>query len=694
MAKNFDAKEFLIQKGERVGLFLALIIMIALVGFGMADGISADSVDKTVETIQTKSRSIEDRLFSGQISSDVAIPLDPLYTKTDVISEKIKPEEFLVATPFFRETPLENRKRTNPVVLQPDEFNPVLVRGAVQSMMILAQKDRVQMGVLIPLDKGKAAAPQIDPRLKAWMERAQQQAAMMQAMGLRPPAGFNPAAPGGLPGVAADAGPSVEYRLEWVDAAKIPPNAEPATTVTPVRMAVISASFPYRTQLEHYRSALRKDSLTDLVKENGGELIPHFLHFNVRRRTLDLTGKEKEPWRELNLDADFKPVLATALGTENETLEIRRLSNPGMVMPRPTLAVGKYPDTTPALVAKALRVINQKMGKDPEVRVPTAMERKIAGDGLDIFGSGPAAPDPAPKPKGDAPRGETEYIFPDHCLVRFIDVTVKPGFTYEYQVQIRVQNPNFGKKTEVAFPALAEPKELVSQWSEKPCSITVPRETFVYGVELDEKTLRARQQAEPKLLSDKNDLTFMQIHRWVETTNLNPEQRGAPVPVGAWSIGDCAVRRGEQIGRLENVKVPLWFPNKKAFEIAVPIQAAPKPGIIGGARPPVLRGIPINFTTEDLLVDFEGGKVNQTFRLTEKTSKDVREDANVEYLVMSPDGKLRLRQSRADKVDTERSARYDEWAAWVADVEAGRGRPAAGGGDKPGIKPDPFGKKP
>lgn len=691
MAKNFDAKEFMIQKGERVGLFVALILMIALVGFGMADGVAADSVDKTVDSIKDKSKQIEDRIVSGPSGSDVTQPLDLIYTKTDVIGIKLDPNAYLAATPFFRETPLENRKRTNPVVLQPDEFNPVLVRGAVQSMMVFPQKDRVQMGVLIPLDKSKSA-PVLSPQQKMWMDMMQQRLAMMQAMGMRVPAGVNPA-PGGMPGIAAGAGPEVEYRLDYVDAAKMPANAEPAMTVTPVRMAVISGSFPYRAQLEIYRAALRKESLQDLVKENGGELIPHFLQFNVRRRALDHTGKEKEAWRELNLDADFKPLLAKALGTETDTPEIRRLSNHGMVMPRPILAVGKYPDTTPGLVSKALRVINQKIGKDSEVKVLSQMEKRLAGDGLDIFGAQPMPEPDKNKLKGDAPppRGEPEMIVPDHCLVRFIDVAVQPGFTYEYQVQIRVQNPNFGKKTEVAYPSLAEPKEIIGPWSEKPCSITIPRETYVYGIELDDRALRARQQLEPKLLPDKNDVTFMQIHRWVESTNLNPEQRGASVPVGDWSIGDCAVRRGEQIGRLENVKVAMWTPTKKAFEIAVPIQAAVKPGVIG-VRPQPVRGIPINFVTEDLLVDFEGGTIRQNLRLNEKTSKPVSEDANVEYLVMSPDGKLHLRQSRADKANTDRSARFDEWAAHIADVEAGRGKLSTGGGDKGPMK-DPF-KKP
>src|SRR4029077_3541053 len=113
-------------------------------------------------------------------------------------------------------------------------------------------------------------------------------------------------------------------------------------------------------------------------------------------------------------------------------------------------------------------------------------------------------------------------------------------------------------------------------------------------------------------------------------------------PVADWSIGDVAVRRGEIIGRQESVKVPMWFPHKKAFDIAVPIASNVKTG--GVLRPPPgPKGIPVNFATEPghLLVDWEAGKINQPSRgAGEKApSRDAREDANVEYLILTPDGK-------------------------------------------------------
>jgi hypothetical protein len=703
MAKSLDVKQFLIHKGERLGLFIALIVMICLVSFGGASAWSVDSVEQTTQTIKGKSNTIEERIATGPAGGDATMKLEDLYTKTDVIGAKINPDDFLVSNPYFRDTPLENSKRTNPVVLAPVEFNPVLVLGGVKSMMISAQRDRVQMGMLVPVDKGKNA-PQMTPQQKAWLDAMRVRAEMLAARGgVRPPGAVGPAVPGGVAGVGgAGDGAVTEYRLEWHDVTKLPPNAEPAETVTPVRLAVVSASFPFRTQMEIYKQSMRKGSLTDLLKDNDGELLPRFLRFQVRRRTLELSGKVKEDWRDLNLEGDFAPLIATAVGTDKETEQLQRVIFPGLVMFRPTLAVGTYPDNTPGLVAKSLRVLEQKLGKGAEAKVLSPLERKIAGEGVDIFGDLPRVEDPKGKrpgprrptedDKGARESREPEFVVPDYCLLRFIDVTVKPGYTYEYQVQVRVANPNFGKKSEVAYPSLAERKELESPWSEAACSLTVPRETYVYGVELDDKAIRVKQQADTKLLTDKSDITFMQVHHWLETTNLNPDQRGSNVPVGDWTVGDLAVRRGEFIRRLDHVKVPVWFPTKKAFDIAVPIQGQPKAGVIG-AKPPPVKGIPVLFDAQDLLVDFEGGKFSQSFKVGDKTTKTVAENANVEYLVMTTDGKLHLRSSRADDKDSDRVARYDAWARRVKEVEDAGGRPVPAPGDKagPGI-PNPFKK--
>jgi hypothetical protein len=172
----------------------------------------------------------------------------------------------------------------------------------------------------------------------------------------------------------------------------------------------------------------------------------------------------------------------------------------------------------------------------------------------------------------------------------------------------------------------------------------------------------------------------------MESTTLNPDQARSVVPVGEWVIGDVPVRPGEYIGRNENVEVPIWFPNKEGFAFAVPIGPA-KVGM-GPVKPLQVKGIPVNFITDDLLVDYEGGRISQTFRLSDKTSKDVTETANVELLVMTPDGKLRVKNSRQDMIDKDRETRSNEWDRWREEVRKNPGKPA------PGTKPmkDPFAK--
>ena len=55
-------------------------------------------------------------------------------------------------------------------------------------------------------------------------------------------------------------------------------------------------------------------------------------------------------------------------------------------------------------------------------------------------------------------------------------------------------------------------------------------------------------------------------------------------------------------------------------------------------QPKASTGIPVNFAPvgdPDLLVDFEGGRIRQSFRPSEKArSIDVKEDAAVEYLIL------------------------------------------------------------
>jgi hypothetical protein len=110
------------------------------------------------------------------------------------------------------------------------------------------------------------------------------------------------------------------------------------------------------------------------------------------------------------------------------------------------------------------------------------------------------------------------------------------------------------------------------------------------------------------------------------------------------------------------VEVATWFPVLERFAIAV---AAPPPAnpLLKPVAPP--KGVPIDFSTGDLLVDWQGGKIVQTLRLNEKMNAEVREDANIELLILSSDGTLRVRHSKADMKDPARLQRLASQQAWL-----------------------------
>ncbi|MBL8798049.1 MAG: hypothetical protein JNM56_29400 [Planctomycetia bacterium] len=592
----------------------------------------------------------------------------------------------MTKNPNFIGGAAEGNKRVNPSILTPVEFEPALVRAQVRSLMLNVTGKETRIGVLLPTEK---RGPELTPEQKRYLEWMKQRAAAYAAMTgnmvqIPGQGAGNPWFPGGQPGVAADMDskvPTVDWKLDWADMGRIPAGAKLAETITPKRLVIVSGSFPYKDQLELFRKALREKEIKDLAKDKENNL-PKFLGFNVQRRTLVAPGgAEKEKWHDLDLEKEYRPLLQSAVGTEPDSADLQKLSFPGMVMSRPILARGSYPDTKLPKLNRTLREIGNK----PVSVELTPLQRKLSGD-TDLFSNIPR-PDEnalkAPEPKDQVGNtNDKEIVLPDFCLVRFIDVTAKPGFTYEYRVQVRLANPNYGKKAEVAYPSLADVKELVSGWSDTVATITLPEETYVYAHELDKATYTQRVRVDPSI----RDLPMVQVHRWMENTTLNPDQARSVVPVGEWVIGDVPVRPGEYIGRNENVEVPIWFPNKEGFAFAVPIGPA-KVGL-GPVKPLQVKGIPVSFQTEDLLVDFQGGRISETFRLPDKTSKDVTETANVELLVMTPDGKLRVKNSRQDMADKDREERAAEWERWREEVRKNPGKPATG--NKP-IK-DPFNK--
>ncbi len=500
----------------------------------------------------------------------------------------------------------------------------------------------------------------------------------------------------------------------------------------PARMAIIAASFPYKKQLEEFKTKLRLASIQDVLNEpvedpkdkNEKLLAFRFLGVEVERREFDVNGKALGGWKKLDLKDSYAPwLLNSGLPFEEDDPKYTPIKNYGLVWPRlrafreerqeqmamvpaPPFAPGagaakeaplhegdsKYPDVAGQLPSIQKTLVDLADVQPQQIAVPNA---KFQTKNLDLFNPNnpPPSADPA-APKQDASK-EPGTIYPEHCLVRIIDVTVDPGRFYRYRVKIKMANPNYNNSN-VASPEYKSKPELESKdWFELPQMVSVPPELIYYAV--DQKyipkpkepregsntvdkpvrgTLRAAMWGTGHEPLPDRQVTF-QFHRWVESTPIVPD--GEPVPIGEWSIADRVfVARGEYVGQKVKVDLPVWKYTLDSYVLPVEDQRAKR-----GRKVPT--GVTVNFgqdnpNNETILVDFEGG------RDSIKALK-IDDVSGLEVLMLSPDGKLRVRNSVVDTNDKERENRRTHVLNRIEDVRQGKtpggANPGGGGLDAP-----------
>jgi hypothetical protein len=382
--------------------------------------------------------------------------------------------------------------------------------------------------------------------------------------------------------------------LVWMgkDELKRDPTVEFARDIRPVQVAVVCASFPYRKQVEAFQEALRIRSVADLRDEPGA--FPRCLGLSVERRK---TSPEKTDWQPLDLDgakSDFASLVAGPRKEfQPEAAEQKAVSIAGLTMPLPLLAHDRYPECSLPLLKKTLA--------DPKARA-----------------------------------------LPDYCMLRFLDVTLESGRTYEYRVRVRMANPNFGKKNQVEKAADAEMKELLGPWARVPIPVSLGRDIFHYAVDM--KALDPKFSGPP---ADQEHVAF-QVHRWM--SYFEWPGTGSFFPVGCWVVAErLLVSRGTRVGGRQKVALPIWEPDVSRY-------------IVAGQRGP--GGEEVEFSPNNkpqeapLLVDFEGGKLSY---------KGTKAEAPIEVLLLSPDGKLLARDSATDAADPVRKECNDAWRKWLKD---------------------------
>jgi hypothetical protein len=282
--------------------------------------------------------------------------------------------------------------------------------------------------------------------------------------------------------------------------------------------------------------------------------------------------------------------------------------------------------------------------------------------------------------RGNFPQAPPVEI--EHLLLRFVDVDVRPGYTYEYRIRLRMLNPNYRAPEdkgpiEVANPNHAKIKELYSPWLQLAEPITVPPEAFVYAI--DVASYRERMQKEyakeKELLSRlqvKDGQVVVELCTWMEEVRTDSSNKREPV--GAWVVADIPVGPGEFIGRKQYVKLPLWSSENKMYILReVPDKVIPPRG---GKDVPQPKGWLVDFSTRSILVDYDGGKVT-----TKVGGKLITEDVASELLILRPDGKLIVKNSLQDEDDPTRKQIVSIWTKWVGEVEKRKVESSGGTGD-------------
>jgi hypothetical protein len=375
-----------------------------------------------------------------------------------------------------------------------------------------------------------------------------------------------------------------------------------AEKVLPLRVVIGVASFPYRKQVEEIQRALALHSLEEARRQLT------FAGLNVERRRIGPDGKPLDMWASASV-LEAAKILAKASGKRfvDDEPALKPVIIPGLALPLP-----------------------EQFAFAPPYPRPEAALTHLA-ESL----------------KGIAQGDRDAKAIPEYCLVRFFDVQVDPGQTYEYRLQVMMADPASDKDKQ------AVDKPLVSSWVQLPRTISVPSDFAFYAVD--------QKQLDPKHFPDareaEREQAAVQLHRWLDF--FDPADARNPQPVGGWAIVErVLVYPGEYIGGTHAVELPVW----NWFEERSVLGSDPSDRST--------KRVPVAFTEENeiapLLVCFSGGRVEYA---------GVQERTPRELLVLMPNGRLAARNSAADGRDPERLQRYCDWRRRVDEIKnAGGGR--------------------
>lgn len=699
--KDFDYKQFLIEKGERIALGVAVAIALLLVGFGFivrtARSVGGPDRANLLDEFRKKG---EGNLARSEPKPDLGVVPPDLIAAVNV--QPLDPSLYQVPYQYFYPPPPEDVKWRKPLVEAPDEFDAQVVRTQVMSYWFI--NDFKQIMVRVPHDTkdrhtseeaDKELAKSAGRRYRAVSGRNNQLAAALLAArrGAAGGEGGGPAAMNQSRNIPLSG--AANWEIKPVDLDKVEDvGAPPAMQVIPYRMVVVSAAFPYRKQIEDFRRALRYSSVADMFGDKTHEPVIEFTGLNVKRRTLSLDGRQvKKDWEVVDLEGAYKQMRFLAVATQPEDEEMKhygvivtQIPATRLVRPLPYAAHGaQYPKPDLPSLAKTLeeqkkagvdatkvekkksRFNPETFDEDAEAGMPGSKSRAVAS-------SNPGG-EAATKPASANANQEADVVVPEKCLARFIDVTVRPGFCYEYQVQVKMANPTYGRRDLALSEKDAEQPEILGEFrtvtartgdANTPLRVAVDGDTQFYAVDERPDRLVMATVTPTDRLPVTNERTAIQIQRWLDQVPIRPDQPESLINVGEWLVVERTVAyRGDYIGGVRDEEVPWWDPKLEKFVFANQMVVGNKAVSPARGR----KGVRVDFNTGDVLIDFDGGK--RTYNAAAPAAQRKVDESPVEVLVLTPDGKLVVRNSQDDTEDKVRKERLEAWKARLQQVRSG-----------------------
>jgi len=729
---DIDWKNLLLQKGEKIGLGVGVAVLGLMFVLGIK-GVFSGSPSANAQALNEKTKTAKTLLDNNKPRDNKDSVIDPSLLTNTATLEEIKPDEYrAVASVFVPFAPADSKRR-EPKIEPATELVGLVAQAQIRTYMLSEDGKQVMVirgkgvkgqdkkdlqnatnrlqstggrgamgggganpmmggmgGMSVGMNRG-AMGNQANPMASQGGMQGGMRGGAMGGVGRRglEDAGRAQAA-GGLAG--DDKGQEKDRALLDIDKLAEHTDVRLADKVLPRRMVIWEGPYPLKKQLENMMAALHSPTMADAFREL------HFAGFNVQRREIGPDGKPTGDWADFQFENAIRVVVrASGKRFAEEKAEVRPLILPGLVYKLPEqFEDRKYPSAAEDMKAiqQTLTAIKEK-GQTLEV---AQTPEQFQVDQNDLFSDSPSSgasqgaaapgagnklgggrgamagdagvqttatarpPASATKPaaggkgamaEGGGVGGGTlgaDWEPPEYCLIRFYDVVVDPGKTYEYRYQIKLKNPNKDRPKEVAYKELAEKEYVTSPWFEIPQRVSIPPDFHFYAV--DTKELESKRYTAPK------EQVVMQLQRWVDL--FDPYDARKPEPVGDWAVADqVKFSRGEFIGGTHLVEMPVWNWLEEQFVMAS------KPDARREKR------VPVRFTESDtecpVLVDFSGGTVSYLKPEERRAIED--KDVPREVLLLSPEGRLFVRNSEIDKKVPEREMHFDWWRQRVKEVK-------------------------